>query len=99
MIEFFKKNMFDCFWVKTFDVECLGCGFQRSIMFLLEGDLKSSLITYPSLIPIFILILYLILHLIFKLKNGHKWILFMFIITVSIMVISYLNRITIVESM
>jgi len=92
MIEFLEKNMFDCFWVKTFGVKCPGCGFQRSIIFLLEGDFKSSLITYPSLIPAIILIFYLILHLIFKFKNGHKWILFVFIITVSIMIINYLFK-------
>ena len=92
MIAFLEKNMFDCFWVKTFGVECPGCGFQRSIFFLLEGDLKNSLITYPSLFPTIILILYLILHLIFKFKSGYKWILVMFIITVSIMVINYLIK-------
>jgi len=89
MIEFLKKNMFDCFWVKFFGVECPGCGLQRSIIFLLEGDLKNSLITCPALIPAIILIFYLILHLIFKFKNGHKWILFVFIVTVLIMVINY----------
>jgi hypothetical protein len=92
MIEFLEKNMFDCFWVKNFNVECLGCGFQRSLIFLLEGNFKSSLITYPALIPILILILYLILHLVFKFTNGHRWIIFMFIITVSIMTINYIIK-------
>ena len=92
MIEFLEKNMFDCFWVKNFNVECLGCGFQRSLIFLLEGNFKSSLITYPALIPTLILILYLILHLVFKFKNGQKWILVIFIITVSIMVVNYLIK-------
>jgi hypothetical protein len=92
MIEFLKKNMFECFWVKTLDLECPGCGFQRSIIFLLEGNLKDSLITYPALIPTIILMLYLILHLIFKFKTGHRWIMLIFIITVSIMIINYLIK-------
>jgi len=92
MIEFLKKNMFECFWVKTLDVECPGCGFQRSIIFLLDGNLRDSLITYPALIPTIILILYLILHLIFKFKNGHRWIMCIFVITILIMSINYIIK-------
>ena len=93
IIEFLKNNMLDCLSVKIFGAECPGCGIQRSIIFLLEGNLKSSLITYPALIPTIILIFYLILHLIFKFKTGHKWILLMFIINVSIMIITYVIKI------
>jgi len=93
MIEFLQNNMMKCFWVETFNIECFGCGFQRSIIFLLQGDLKNSLITYPALIPIIILILYLILHFIFKFKNGHRWLVLIFTMIVSIMIINYLIKI------
>ena len=93
IIEFLKNNMLDCLSVKIFGTECPGCGMQRSIIFLLEGDLKNSLITYPALIPTIILIFYLILHLIFKFKTGHKWILLMFIINVFIMIVNYVIKI------
>ena len=93
IIEFLKNNMLDCLWSKYLNMQCPGCGMQRSIIFLLEGDLKSSLIIFPALIPTMILIFYLILHLIFKFKTGHKWILLMFIINVSIMIINYVIKI------
>lgn len=93
IIEFLKNNMLDCMWVKTLGSECPGCGLQRSMIFLLEGNLKDSLITYPALIPTIILIVYLILHLIFKFKNGSRWIIFIFITTILIMMINYLIKI------
>ena len=93
IIEFLKNNMLDCMWVKTLGTQCPGCGLQRSMIFLLEGNLKDSLITYPALIPTIILLVYLMLHLIFKFKKGHKWLIFIFIITALIMALNYLKKI------
>ena len=93
IIKFLKNNMLDCIWIKTLGVECPGCGLQRSMIFLLEGNLKDSFIAYPALIPTIILMVYLGLHLIFKFKNGHKWLIFIFIITSLIMALNYLKKI------
>ncbi len=92
IIEFLKNNMIDCMWVKLLGSECPGCGTQRSIIFLLEGNLKDSFMTYPALIPTIILIFFMISHLIFKFKNGARWIMFLFITTLLIMIINYIIK-------
>ena len=59
-----------------FHLECPGCGLQRSILALLEGDLGKSLSFYPATIPIFALLIYTALHLKFNFKQGAaiiKW--------------------------
>ena len=59
-----------------FHIDCPGCGLQRSILSLLEGDLGESLSLYPATIPIFVLLFYTALHLKFDFKRGAaiiKW--------------------------
>ena len=59
-----------------FHIDCPGCGLQRSILALLEGDLGKSLSLYPATILIFVLLIYTALHLKFDFKHGAaiiKW--------------------------
>ncbi|GHV59336.1 hypothetical protein FACS1894182_13290 [Bacteroidia bacterium] len=59
-----------------FHIDCPGCGLQRSILALLEGNLGKSLSLYPATIPIFVLLIYTALHLKFNFRQGAaiiKW--------------------------
>lgn len=76
----------------TLGVDCPGCGFQRSLILLLKGDIAGSFVMFPALLPTFITFLILITHLIFKFKNGHKYILVSFITTTITMVVSYILK-------
>ena len=84
--------MFKCYWKSTFGIDCFGCGFQRSVKFLLEGDLWGSLQMYPALIPFCITILFTIFHINFKFKNGARHIIIMFSATVLLMLVSYFYK-------
>jgi len=35
-------------------IDCPGCGFQRSLLALLKGDLSSSLALYPATVPLMV---------------------------------------------
>jgi hypothetical protein len=65
---------------------------QRSFIELLKGDLAASFFLYPALLPTFFTFILTILHLIFKFKNGAAGIKYAFIITMSIVVISYVIK-------
>lgn len=84
--------MLDCYWKSTYGIECFGCGFQRSAKLLLEGDVLGSIIMFPALIPFIITIIYTLLHLNLKFKNGARHIVILFSVTVSIMLISYFYK-------
>lgn len=62
--------MFPCLFKQTLHLDCPGCGFQRSALALLRGDLLQSLQLYPALIPIVSLLIITVLHLGFGLKHG-----------------------------
>lgn len=84
--------MLECHWKSTFGVECIGCGFQRSFIALLEGDLLTSLSLYPATILILLTFMYTSLHLLFKYNKGARNIIILFSTTVLVMVVSYIYK-------
>ncbi|MGM0407593.1 MAG: hypothetical protein ACQERU_06390, partial [Bacteroidota bacterium] len=55
-----------------------------------------SLILFPALIPTILMIIYLILHLIFKFANGANVLKIIFIINTTIVVLSYIYKLFII---
>jgi hypothetical protein len=84
--------MLKCQWKSAFGIDCFGCGFQRSVKLLTEGDLFGSLQMYPALLPFCFTIIYTGLHINFKFKNGPRHIIVLFSATASIMLISYFYK-------
>lgn len=84
-----EEYMIPCFWKKSFGIDCLGCGMQRSLSLILHGDFVGAFYMYPAVYTIIILFLFLILHLKFEFKNGHKIILALFILNITIIIINY----------
>ena len=92
LINWLEKNMQPCFWKKHFGIECFGCGMQRSFVELLKGNLIESIKQYPALLPIMFLFIYLLLHVLYKFKNGAFILKISFIFTVIIIVANYIFK-------
>ncbi|WP_246277531.1 DUF2752 domain-containing protein [Winogradskyella ursingii] len=84
--------MLPCLWKKTFNIDCLGCGMQRSIALMIKGDFIAALYMYPAIYSLIIMFLFLMLHIKFQFKHGHKIILVLFIVNISIIVISFIIK-------
>ena len=53
---FIEDYMLPCFTKKIFGFDCPGCGLQRSVAFLFQGDFTAAWEMYPALftiIPLF----------------------------------------------
>lgn len=92
LIQWLENHTFSCFYKKHFGMECPGCGMQRSIIELLKGNFTESFKLYPALFTTIALFTLLIFHLIFKLKNGAKYLLIIFIINTLIILINYIYK-------
>ncbi|MBI9053873.1 MAG: DUF2752 domain-containing protein [Bacteroidales bacterium] len=92
IIEWLESHLLSCSYKKYLGIECPGCGMQRAFIELLKGNLYESIILYPALIPTIFLMFYLILHLVFKFRNGANVLKIAFIINVSIMVLNYIYK-------
>lgn len=84
--------MLDCHFKKLTGSDCPGCGAQRSLVALMDGDFFESLLLFPALIPLLFTLLFLILHLIFKFKHGARVITISFSITALLMLINFIYK-------
>lgn len=92
LIHWLEEHQVPCYNKKLFGIECPGCGMQSAIIQLLKGDVAGSIETYPPLIPIMFLIVYLVLHIIFNFRKGAFVLKISFIFTVLLMVINYIYK-------
>ena len=88
-----REHPLSCSFKHNFHIQCPGCGFQRSLIALLEGNFTESFKLYPALIPLLLLWLILLLHLIFKFRHGASIIKYLFLFCASVIFISYLIKI------
>jgi len=52
LIQWLQGHMFPCFYKKAFGLSCPMCGFQRSVIELLNGNFMESILQFPALLPL-----------------------------------------------
>lgn len=92
-MKFIKEHLLACPVKQYFGMDCPGCGFQRSILALFEGDLIRAFKLYPATIPLIILLLFTIVHLKIDFKHGAFFIKILYIGISLIIIINYIYKI------
>ncbi len=95
VIDKLEDNMLSCVYKKYLGIECPGCGMQRAFYYLIRGEFIESLKMFPALIPLIIMLVFLVFHVIFKFKQGHKVLLYMFVFNAIIILTSYIIKLLI----
>ena len=85
--------MLPCLNKKYLGFECMGCGLQRSVSLILKGEFVEAFIMYPAIYPLILLFAVLITNQFISFKYANKSIIFLAILTVSTIIISYLIKI------
>ncbi|MGJ5640884.1 DUF2752 domain-containing protein [Formosa sp. S-31] len=86
--------MLPCLTKKFLGMDCFGCGMQRALALVLHGEWTAAFKMYPAIYTLILLGLFLIFNIFVTFKYEEfikKW---LFIINISIIVISYLLKIT-----
>jgi hypothetical protein len=84
-----EKFMFPCISKTLFGIECLGCGFQRAFVLLLEGNFEAAFSMYPAIFSSLILLFFIILHFVDSKRNYKKILLISLIINSIFMITGY----------
>ena len=89
-IHWLQGHLLPCPFKYLTGIDCPGCGFQRSVIALIQGDLQKSFLLYPAAIPLILFFLYGIADRLFKLDNENHMIKkTVFLINGNIVLISY----------
>ena len=92
MIEGLEEYMLPCMNKKIFGIECLGCGLQRSVAFLFQGEFYLAYKIYPAIYSILVFALFLILNIFYTFKYSERIKIGLLIINIVIIIGSYILK-------
>ena len=87
-----EEHMLPCMNKQLFGVECPGCGTQRAIAFLLEGEFWEAFKMFPAIYTLALFFIVLGLHFLDKSRNYTKSISILAIINGVVIITSYLIK-------
>jgi hypothetical protein len=67
-----ENYMLPCLSKTLFGFECMGCGFQRSLLLIWKGQFIEAFYMYAAIYPLLVLSAYIIITRFYKFKNYKK---------------------------
>jgi hypothetical protein len=92
LVLFFLKvedYMLPCFSKQIFGLDCPGCGIQRSLSLLLQGDFVAAFKMYPAIYSLLLLFGFLLLDNFYKIKFSNTIIITLTSVTVFLILMNY----------
>lgn len=71
LISWLQNHLIPCPFKYFTGIDCPGCGFQRSVVALIQGNLYKSIALYPATIPLILLPIYLVADSYLKLDRSN----------------------------
>jgi len=81
--------MLPCLSKQLFNIDCPGCGLQRSLLFIWNGEFLAALKMYPAIYFLILLGLLIVLKIVLKKEIIQKTINYTSIITVITILANY----------
>jgi hypothetical protein len=88
-----EDYMLPCLTKKFFGIDCFGCGFQRSLSFIFQGEFIAAFKMYPAIYTLILFAAFLIINIFYKFKYEEKIKLILVVLNVVIIVTSYIIKI------
>lgn len=88
--------MLPCLNKKLLGIDCPGCGIQRAFFLVLQGEFEAAFKMYPAIYTLILLGIVLGIGIFYKNKTLNTIRLFLVIINVTIIIISYLIKMKII---
>ena len=93
VIDWLKGHLLACPFKSHTGLDCPGCGFQRSVLALIQGDVNSSVHLFPATVPIVMLLIFVPAHLKFDFREGARIVKLLYLFIAIIIVFNYIYKI------
>lgn len=84
-----QEYMLPCLNKKIFGIDCMGCGLQRSVALLFQGEFTEAFYMFPAIYPMLILLVFVVLNLFIKIKYASQIKIALVIFAIAVVVVSY----------
>nr|WP_315221002.1 DUF2752 domain-containing protein [uncultured Flavobacterium sp.] len=84
-----EKYMLPCLSKTLFGIECLGCGFQRALFLLFQGEFLAAFKMYPAIYTTLLFLFFVALHFLDRSKNYNKTLWISAIVNIIFMIAGY----------
>jgi hypothetical protein len=92
LIKWLQNNLLTCPFKKLTGIDCPGCGFQSSVIALLQGDLQKSIYLYPAAFPIILIVLFRLAQIRYPDSKTARFKKPLYIFTGCIITVSYVFK-------
>ncbi|MFW0716301.1 DUF2752 domain-containing protein [Pedobacter sp. N23S346] len=92
-LDWLSHHLFTCPFKSHFGIDCPGCGFQRSLIALLKGNILESFKLYPATIPFLFVVIFMFVHLRYDFRFGAQIIKITVATIAVIILINYIYKI------
>ena len=89
-----EDYMLPCFTKQFLGFDCLGCGLQRSLSLILNGEFIAAFKMYPAIYTLILLAVILVFNLFKSFKHQESIKKWLFIVNIAIIVISYIIKLS-----
>ncbi|MFK7814546.1 MAG: DUF2752 domain-containing protein [Maribacter sp.] len=87
-----ENYMLPCFTKKFIGIDCPGCGLQRALAFLFQGDFSAAWEMYPAIFTIIPLFGVVAMNQLLQIKYANKIITILIITTVGLILTNYISK-------
>lgn len=84
--------MIPCLNKELFGMDCYGCGAQRAVLLLFNGDFTGAFKMFPAIYALLTLLVFVVSDIFFRFKNGHAIRTGLIILTAAIIFINYITK-------
>ena len=87
-----ESDMLPCLSKQVLGMECPGCGLQRAVALLLQGQVWESFLMYPGLFPMLFFFAFAAADRFLQIRKGSQITSILGILTVGIILINFLIK-------
>ncbi|GAA4975334.1 DUF2752 domain-containing protein [Algibacter aquimarinus] len=87
-----EEYMLPCLNKKLFGLDCLGCGMQRSVALIFQGEFVAAFNMYPAIYTLILLFGFIVINAFKNFKHGNKIILILAVLNAIIIITSFILK-------